>query len=159
MIFNNKIPSSGPPDMEEGANSQDDFQPFKDKVRKLFIVDDDEIMVYLSDNLIRQQGFCDHSENFQSGRAALDSIRELLKNGGELPELMLVDINMPVMNGWDFMDELLTLPGGDKIPVFIFTSSIDPADKDRSFSYRSVRGHIQKPLTVVKLNKILRLLS
>lgn len=152
----------GSGDNNSNSNSDDNNKTnpeFMEKVKNLFIIDDDEIMVYLSGKLIRQHDFCEHSETFNSGQSAIDRIRESIKNGDALPDLMLVDINMPVMSGWEFMDELVKLPGGDKIPVFIFTSSIDPRDKTRSFSYRSVKGHIQKPLTVTKLNKMLRLLS
>ncbi len=130
-----------------------------DKVKTVYILDDDEIIIYLTNKIIRDAQFCDNSEIFMSGQDALDRLKLIIKNREELPDVMLIDINMPGMNGWEFLDEFEKLPLEKPIPLFVFTSSINLSDREKSFTYPSIKGFIQKPLTVIKLDKILRLIS
>ncbi len=130
-----------------------------EQLKTVYIVDDDEIIVYLTGKLIKQENFCEQLETFDNGKTALERLKMAIANHRELPDVMLIDINMPVMDGWEFMNEFVKLVTEKPIPVFIFTSSIDPADRAKSFSYPQIIGHIQKPLNVTKLNKILRLIS
>ncbi len=129
------------------------------KIKTAYIIDDDEIIVYLTDKIIKEEQFCEKSETFNNGQLALGRIKEAIANKDELPEVMLIDINMPVMDGWELLDELVKLPLEKPIPLIIFTSSINPADREKAFTYASIKGYIQKPLTVHKLDKILRLIS
>ncbi len=129
------------------------------KIKTAYIIDDDEIIVYLTDKIIKEGQFCEKSETFNNGQLAIDRIKQAITNNEDLPDVMLIDINMPVMDGWEFLDELVKLPLEKAIPLFIFTSSINPADREKSFTYPSIKGYIQKPLTILKLDKILRLLS
>ncbi len=129
------------------------------KIKKAYIIDDDEIIVYLTDKIIKEENFCEQSETFNNGQLALDRLKEVIENGEPLPDVMLVDINMPVMDGWELLDEIVKLPLKQSIPLIIFTSSINPADREKAFTYSTIKGYIQKPLTVLKLDKILRLIS
>ena len=129
-----------------------------DKIKKLYIIDDDEVIAYLTNKIIKQYGFCDHFQIFNSAQTALERITRDIEDQQEFPEVILVDINMPVIDGWMFMDELVKLAVGKTFSIFVFTSSINPADREKAFSYPLVKGYIQKPLTVIKLNKILRLI-
>ncbi|MDI1234342.1 MAG: response regulator [bacterium] len=128
------------------------------KIKKAYIIDDDEIIVYLTDKIIKEENFCEQSETFNNGQLALDRLKEVIENGEPLPDVMLVDINMPVMDGWELLDEIVKLPLKQPIPLIIFTSSINPADREKAFTYSTIKGYIQKPLTVLKLDKILRLI-
>jgi CheY-like chemotaxis protein len=135
------------------------YSGYMDKIKTLYIIDDDEIMVYLSRTLIDQTDFFERCEVFNSAQAALGHIHEFITNDRKLPDVILLDINMPVMDGWEFLDELEKLAWSTPIPIFIFSSLIDNASKERMLSYPFVKGYIQKPLTIIKLNKILRLIS
>jgi CheY-like chemotaxis protein len=135
------------------------YAEYMKQIKTLYIIDDDEIMVYLTKNIVSENDFCERCDVFNSGQAALERLREAISNGQDLPDLILVDIHMPVMDGWEFLDELAKLLGSISIPVFIFSSLIDNASKQKMLEYARVMGYIQKPLTIVKLNKILRLIS
>ena len=129
------------------------------KIKKAYIIDDDEIIVYLTDKIIKEENFCEHSETFNNGQLALDRLKAVIANKEPLPDVMLIDINMPVMDGWELLDEIVELRINPPVPLIIFTSSINPADREKAFTYPTIKGYIQKPLTVIKLDKILRLIS
>lgn len=129
------------------------------KIDLAYIIDDDEIIIYLTGALLQKEEFCNRTETFTDGLQAIKRLKLAIELGEEMPEVILFDLNMPVMDGWEFVEEYLKLPIGKQIPLFVFTSSINPADKEKSFSYSSIRGFIQKPLTKQKLDKILRIIS
>lgn len=129
------------------------------KIDLTYIVDDDEIILYLAEKLIRKTNFCERLEKFSSGHKALDRLKFALEVGENVPDLILFDLNMPEMNGWNFIRELNLIPGAKTIPTFIFTSSIDPSDVERSYEFENVLGYIPKPLTTLKLDKMLRLMD
>jgi len=84
-------------------------------------------------------------------KAAFDSY---LSGIDELPELIFLDINMPIMNGWEFL-ELLTGRGANKTPkIYMLTSSISPDDIKKSEDHPMVTNYITKPLSLAKLQSI-----
>ena len=129
------------------------------KIDLTYIVDDDEIILYLAEKLIKKTNFCERMEKFSSGRKALERLKFAIQVGENIPDLILFDLNMPEMNGWSFIEELNQLSTTYQIPTFIFTSSIDPVDIDKSYQYHNVLGYIPKPLTTIKLDKMLRLMD
>jgi CheY-like chemotaxis protein len=127
------------------------------KVELAYIIDDDEIIIYLTDKLLKKVDFANKVETFFDAESALKALNFAKQQGENIPDVILFDLNMPVMNGWDFIEEFQKLKLD--IPCFVFTSSIDPSDKQRSYQYTEIRDFITKPLTVQKLDKILRLLD
>lgn len=73
-----------------------------------------------------------------------------------LPDIILLDINMPVMNGFDFLEQFTQLSGNlkDCCRIYILTSSIYPEEREKAFSYKEVNGFINKPLTADKLEML-----
>ncbi len=129
------------------------------KIKLAYIIDDDEIIVYLTDRIIKEVEFCERSETFRNGQLAIERLKIAIRDKEELPEVILFDINMPVMDGWEFLEEFIQLPLKKPIPLFVFTSSINPSDKEKAQKYRQILDYIQKPLTVHKLDKILRVMQ
>lgn len=74
----------------------------------------------------------------------------------ELPEVLFLDINMPIMNGWELLEELKGTPEviRKNVQIHILTSSIAPEDLNLSKTYEFIDGYITKPLTVKDLNKV-----
>lgn len=129
------------------------------KIDLAYIIDDDEIIIYLTGALLKKEEFCNRTETFTDGLQAIKRLKSAMEKQEQLPQVILFDLNMPVMDGWEFVEEYLKLGIDQSIPLFVFTSSINPADKEKSFSYSSIKGFIQKPLTKQKLDKILRIIS
>jgi len=129
------------------------------KVDLVYIIDDDEIIIYLTNKLIMKADFCNRIENFSDAKSALERLQVASETGDNIPDLILIDLNMPEMNGWEFIEAFKKINFEKDIPTFIFTSSIDPNDKQRSFQYTEIKDFITKPLTLQKLDKILRLID
>lgn len=117
------------------------------------IIDDDKIICFLHKKLCDRSGI-DAVRIFTDAEEALGYLKASDGEGKQF--LILLDINMPVMNGWELLDaiegaELTTEP-----EVVMVTSSIDDADLERSRNYKLVKGFVSKPLNMEKLEFINR---
>lgn len=123
------------------------------KINQLTLVDDDELFVYLTIKSIKQTNLVDDIQVFGNGLDALNFLKENIANTKVLPEVMLLDLSMPIMNGWQFLEEYTKLnPSlGKKITIYICSSSISPDDIARSKTINAVSDYIIKPLTKDKL--------
>jgi len=122
----------------------------------LGIIDDNEIYCYLLKRVILQADFVQTAMFFENGQVALDYITEFKDQSEKLPDLILLDINMPILDGWQFMDEFVKIsPVIDKkIPVFITSSSIDDDDHTRAASIPEVSDFYTKPINRAILREI-----
>ena len=116
----------------------------------VFLVDDDPINNLINRRLLGKTGISNRVEEFLGGQDALDKISEL---GPEDSLLIFLDINMPVLNGWEFLNKYLkTFPArSDKI--IILSSSIDFQDRQKADEYPVVSGFLEKPLTIDKIKE------
>jgi CheY-like chemotaxis protein len=122
------------------------------KNKYVFIIDDDPIVLAIGRKLIdRHQNYGQVSTAI-NGQEALDELLDTLTPN--LPDFILLDLNMPIMDGWEFLDSIKKIENLKNIPIFIFTSSINPVDKERSLSFENVKGYISKPLTLKVLDDI-----
>lgn len=126
------------------------------KIDLTYIIDDDDILVMLVKMLIKQNPLYGASQEFFNGEEAITHLHTLLANGDEklLPDVILFDLNMPIMDGWQFLDAFVQLQLKKEIPVFIATSSIDPKDMEKSKEYKPVKGYIKKPVKKENLEQI-----
>ena len=127
------------------------------KLGRVYIIDDDDVIIYLTNKLIASVDFCENVETFLEADLALEQLKTCLETGDNIPDAILFDLNMPVMNGWQFIEAFQKLPGAKNIPCFVFTTSIDAADKNKALKYKIIKDFITKPLTHQKLDKILRM--
>ncbi len=124
-----------------------------------YIIDDDEITIYLADNIMKKVNFCEKVEKFTDGMDAINRLKFALEVNENVPDVVLFDLDMPHIDGWEFIEEFSKLPFRKEIPAFIFTSSMDNEDIEKSKHYDAIKGYIIKPLNVQKINKILRLMD
>lgn len=116
---------------------------------KVFIIDDDSIHQRIAQIMIEKHQLFDEYISFKEAEQAIAFLRENTKNPQQLPDVILLDLNMPVMDGWDFLDlyEDFRSDLARAIRIFIVTSSVDEKDILRSQTYSSVTGFISKPLS------------
>lgn len=123
------------------------------KIKHLTLVDDDEIFVLLTTKAIEATNLVNLIKVFGNGLDALSFLKENKNNINALPEIILLDLNMPIMNGWQFLEEYTKLNPtiGKKITIYICSSSISPDDIARAKTISEVSDFIIKPLTKNKL--------
>lgn len=120
-----------------------------------YVVDDDEIVLLIARKLLEKHPAFKACETFSSADNCLQRLRAAITAGEALPDLILLDINMPVKDGWEFLEELMNIPEMQNTPVCLFTSSIDPRDQELSKAFPNVACFITKPLLMNKLDEIL----
>ncbi len=120
--------------------------------RYILVVDDDKICNFLTVNSLRKVGIKGDIEVVINGLEAINKLKEV----SVFPDLILLDINMPVMNGLDFLRHYKTEGFEGKTKIVMYTSSIREADKKDAFQYNDVFDFINKPLTQDKLLKLIK---
>lgn len=127
----------------------------KKKIDVACIIDDDEIFVFGAKKIMQLANFCNSIMVFQNGREAFDALKPIILAGENIPEVVLLDLNMPVMDGWEFLDELTTVECPKEMLIYIVTSSIDAADTARAERYSQVSNYMVKPISFEHLQDIL----
>jgi CheY-like chemotaxis protein len=119
------------------------------KIKNLALVDDDETFVFLTKMAIEKSNLVDMIKVFRNGLEAINFLSENCDNPNQLPEVILLDLSMPVMDGWQFLEEYVILKPriGKKITIYIISSSISPGDIERAGRISEVTDYIIKPIT------------
>ncbi len=125
-------------------------------IKNSLLIDDDKAINFFNSYVIAKHEFFNKIEMVSSGKAALEYLKESLNDSSKKPEIIFLDINMPAMNGWEFLVEYEKL---DKritsgIRVFILSTSENPNDLKKSKESDLVSGFVNKPLTISVLDKI-----
>ena len=130
------------------------------KISKSFIIDDDPIFVFGTKKVMKEVDFCDDILVYHNGEEAINGLKSMVKRGEQLPNLIFLDLNMPIMDGWDFLDDFIAIPNHNRKDVFVYiiSSSIDANDFIRARNYEIVNNYILKPVTPEDLIFVLNML-
>lgn len=116
------------------------------------IIDDDPLFRYVTNRLISRILQDYHLLEFENGREAIDFFIKSI----ELPQLIFIDINMPMLNGWGFLEEFLAIKKESYKPtMYMSSSSIDQRDVDDAKSFDMLSGYLSKPIGISKLTTII----
>lgn len=118
----------------------------------ILLIDDDPINNLINKRLIAKLEIGDRIEVFQEAEKAIDRIRTF---ESDKSILIFLDINMPVMNGWDFLYRYLHQFEERKDTIVVLSSSIDIQDKNKALEFSCVEGFIEKPLSPEKIKNLL----
>lgn len=129
-------------------------------INKILCIDDDQITLVLCDMVIKKAKFANEVVTASNGRDGLNwfsnYFAELKKQDIDPPILIFLDLNMPIMKGWDFLEDYL-MKYRDRLLktyVVILSSTVNPEDFSRANKYDIVIDFISKPLTVEGLNEL-----
>lgn len=113
---------------------------------KVMIVEDDPMVTLVHRALIIKREICPSPQNFMNGVEALDFILEDSQKDKEAYYLILLDINMPLMNGWEFLEALQDCEVVNRTEVIIITSSPEKNDRQKAKEIDVISAYIEKPL-------------
>jgi len=127
------------------------------ETEKICIIDDDEIYIFLIKKSLTAMGINNEVISFLNGSEALEEFVQFKNNNQELPGIILLDINMPIMDGWEFLTEFRKVNSTNpkKIPIYIVSSSIANEDFEKSKTYPEILDYLSKPLELETLETIL----
>jgi CheY-like chemotaxis protein len=120
-------------------------------IKTVLVIEDDSITMYLNRIILESASFCNNIAEATNGNEAL-SFFENIENGDNpidnLPEVILLDLNMPIMDGWEFFETFVQrFPEfAKKTNIFILSSSIEPKDQERVLKNPNIAAFLSKPL-------------
>lgn len=122
------------------------------RIKLACVIDDDPIYIFAIKRLFKRKNFTSNFIIYNNGNEAFKGIKERLKNGEQLPDIILLDINMPVMDGWQFLEDYKTLKIEKKIPIYVTSSSIKKSDVEKAQGDNFVRNYVNKPINKENLD-------
>ncbi|MEJ7736490.1 MAG: response regulator [Chitinophagaceae bacterium] len=129
--------------------------------RDFIVIDDNKLDCYIAEKIISNTGMSEHIQLFSDARQALEYITNntCLNITGQT--VITLDIQMPLMNGFEFIEafELLPPEVQDRYVIFLLSSSINDVDVNRVQNYRSVKHLLNKPLTITRMCSLIEQLS
>ena len=122
------------------------------------IVDDDDIYRYSIMRTLKDLNVTKKILVFRDGEEAIDFMLDNLGNSQDLPDVIFLDINMPIMDGFEFMEEYVKIKPkvGKKITVYMISSSVNPVDLEKAKSISEISDYIIKPIKAEKLVSIIK---
>lgn len=123
----------------------------------LYLVDDDDTYQFIVERTLASLDFVKSIKIFSNGKLAIDFLEAAIDDPDQVPDIILLDLTMPVMDGWQFLENYLLLKPriGKKITIYVVSSSIDPTDMERAKAISEVTDYIVKPLSKEKLISLL----
>jgi len=112
----------------------------------IFLVDDDHIYQFTAKKTLEAMGVVVKVSVFMAGVVDLKFIQSHLSDKDALPDVIFLDINMPIMDGWQFVEEFRKLELGKEVALYMVSSSVDETDLKRSKEYTVINDYIIKPV-------------
>lgn len=127
-------------------------------LRNVMLIDDNEIDNFINQKMLESVSLTEKIMVFSGGKSAYEFLVNVLKSSSPeelLPELVFLDIDMPMMDGFQFLDNINSLgPAIEGIKFIILTTSINPHDQEKAENNRRVISFVNKPLTAEFLENL-----
>jgi len=127
------------------------------KFNSCCIVDDDEFFAFKTKKLMRDSDFCDNTLVYSDGQDAIDALVGLLIENVKLPDIILLDLNMPRKDGWEFLDDFIKIPleQREHCAVYITSSFVSQKNLVKAKTYDVVKAYLVKPFKEDSLKQII----
>jgi CheY-like chemotaxis protein len=122
------------------------------------IIDDDKIYQFMLHKIIRDHKLAERLVPFFDGEKAIQYLRDNYANIENIPDILFLDVNMPIMDGWQFMEEYASIKANinKKIDIFLLSSSVNPIDIERASKINEVSSYLVKPIKLHEVKKIFK---
>lgn len=127
-------------------------------IKSICIIDDDEIYQFLIKKQVAVQNLADKVFVFPNGQEAIQYFQKTIANKGELPDIVFLDVNMPIMDGWEFLDEYEKIADQfhKEVKLYMISSSLNESDINRAQKIAQVEEYLVKPISGEKLVSLLQ---
>jgi len=132
------------------------------QIKSFLLIDDDKATNFLHKREISKSEIKSEVNVVENGEEGINFIKDLLAKGEPLPTVIFLDINMPRMNGWEFLEEYEKITTGLKLNaniVVMLTTSLNPDDEKKAKLYTSICKYLTKPLKRITLPEIIKQVS
>ncbi|KAB2916980.1 MAG: response regulator [Bacteroidetes bacterium] len=131
------------------------------KINLACLIDDDSIYTYTMERMLSIGGYCNNLIVFKDGEEALEYFKSITKEADKLPDVIFLDVNMPVMGGWEFLEEFTKLKPtlAKNVTIYVVSSSVFASDIEKAKSIAAVSDYIIKPITVEHFDRIFAFLN
>ena len=122
------------------------------------LIDDDKVLQFVFKEIISIYNVADEILIFSDGSEAWDFFSDTQRDAAQIPDLVILDLNMPKMDGWDFLDHYISITDqlAKKPVIYIMSSSTHPNDKQKANTYDVVSGYIVKPFDEDKILAVVK---
>ena len=124
--------------------------------KTIWIIDDDSIFKIIIKKLLAKFSNFENVITFSNGEEAFSAFKDKLEMKQKLPDIIFLDIEMPIMDGWEFMEQIDLLKpifNDQQVEIFILSSSITVEDKLKAENNPNIKGYITKPITLEDIKK------
>ena len=129
----------------------------KEKLDCVLLIDDEDTVNFYNEFILKDRGVTDHVVKAENGEEGLAYLKRCAEEGLPFPNLIFLDINMPVMNGFEFIEAYEALPNGHQADalVVMLTTSMHPEDLKRAKQFNSIKEYVYKPLIPDRLFEVI----
>ena len=119
------------------------------KIENCYIIDDDPISIFGTKMVLKKSNHLFKITTFQNGEDGIRKIKSVLQNGQRLPSVIFLDLDMPIMDGWEFLDIFTKIEESKRehVILIVLSSSDHVNDRSRAMEYKVVTAYLVKPLT------------
>ncbi|SIQ02982.1 response regulator [Maribacter ulvicola] len=123
----------------------------------ILLIDDSDVDNFINKAIISKEDNISQITTMSSGREALAHLKHIIATTDVYPDIIFLDIKMPGMSGFEFLDEYITLPNDltNHCKVYILSSSMDNLDSEKGKEYSVVKKHLTKPLAHHAISNLL----
>lgn len=124
-------------------------------ISEVCLIEDEHIQNFLNKKFIEKTQVVQEVSEFLNGKEAFDAMEHRVQSGKPLPDVIFLDLNMPVWDGWDFFKAFRDLPGSETTTTYILTSSLSEDDYKMAEQYGLQERYLKKPLAFERLKSVL----